>query len=166
MHEHAPVYTSVPESQVISMTSKLVPVKQFAACRYCGKEDGLAWTNAPNGKWRLVEARYGVRHPDQIFADPDKPHLCNKAGAQTATPATDGGEEGVVRAAAARETLEAGAVIPLTVTAQELEALHTALLLVLDQGENEAMLSDEEHRELLKVDDRVKGLLLDAGQRR
>ncbi|TMI79192.1 MAG: hypothetical protein E6H03_10735 [Bacillati bacterium ANGP1] len=147
------------------MTSKLMPVKKYATCRYCGKSAGLAWTNAPNGKWRLVEAGYGVRHPEQIFADPDKPHLCQKHRGREVNAAPGDGEDGAHRAGAGPDPSEEAAAIPLALTMEELKTLHTALVLVMDQGDHRARLSVAEQRELQRVRDLVTDLLLDAGER-
>jgi len=147
------------------MTSKLMPVKKYATCRYCGKSAGLAWTNAPNGKWRLVEAGYGVRHPEQIFADPDKPHLCQKHRGREVNAAPGDGEDGADRAGAGPDPSEEAAAIPLALTMEELKTLHTALVLVMDQGDHRARLSVAEQRELQRVRDLVTDLLLDAGER-
>ena len=146
------------------ITSKLVPVKKYATCRYCGKSDRLAWTNAPNGKWRLVEAGYGVRHPEQIFADPDRPHLCQKhRGREVEAPPGDG-EDGAKRAGAGQDPNEGAAAIPLALTVEELKTLHVALVLVMDQGDHRARLSVAEQHELQRVRDLVTDLLLDAGE--
>ena len=141
------------------ITSKLVPVKKYATCRYCGKSDGLAWTNAPNGKWRLVEAGYGVRHPEQIFADPDKPHRCQKHRGREVEAAPGDGEDG-----AGRGTREEAAAISLALTVEELKTLRAALVLVMDQGDHRARLPVAEQRELQRVRDLVTDLLLDAGE--
>ncbi|HEX9247389.1 MAG TPA: hypothetical protein VGA35_14600 [bacterium] len=146
------------------MTGKLVPVKKFATCRYCGNGDGLAWTNAPNGKWRLVGAGYGVRHPEQIFADPDKPHLCQKHRGREVERAPGDGEDGANRAGAGQDLSEEAAAIPLALTMEELKTLHAALVLVMDQGDHRARLSVAEQRELQRVRDLVTDLLLDAGE--
>lgn len=146
------------------MTSKLVPVKKYSTCRYCGRSDGLAWTNVPNGKWRLFEARYGIRHPEQIFADPDKPHLCEKHRGREVERAPGDGEDEALPTEADQDTSEGADAIPLVLTLEELKTLRTALVPVMDQGDHRARLLVAGQHELQRVRDLVTGLLLDEGE--